>query len=126
MEFQFPANPQVGDTVTNETTGVNYVFASPGVWKISAIANTVSGAPVYEGSSPPTEDSGYALWFDTNVLALKYYYVDSSGEGEWILASFDDLSVEALLATVAQMSNVIIDLQTKVNTLESTSFLTLE
>ena len=78
MEFQFPANPQVGDTVKNETTGVNYVWVLPGKWRVTY--GTTSTIP----------------------------------------------TPEALIETVQELSNVIIDLQTKVNTLESTSFLILE
>ena len=125
MTFQFPNNPSVGDTVTNASTGTTYEWVSPpGVWKIkSADTPNVS---VYEGPEPPPVPSEYLLWFDTNSLTLKYFYCSGENECNWVSSAFTDESIESLMSVVSELSNVIIELQTKVNVLENTSFILME
>ena len=129
MEFQFPANPSVGDTVINPTTGTTYEFESPGKWNIKFVqpSSPVSGdISIYEGSTPPPAGSEFKLWFDTSTESLKYYYCDPNNDCNWVTTALSSEGVELLLSQLTAMSNVIIDLQTKVQTLESTAFLILE
>ena len=124
MEFQFPANPSIGETVINPVTGTTYEWASPGRWVIKTLSS--ESITVYEGSSEPPPASQYKLWFDTTTYSLKYYFCDDQGDCQWLTTAFNEEGVEQVLAQLQQMSNVIIELQTKVNTLENTSFLILE
>ena len=125
MEFQFPANPKVGDTVINPLTGTTYEFKAPGKWSIQSLTSS-GDISVYEGPEPPPSASEYKLWFDTNSASLKYYYCDANNDCHWLTTAFNEEGVELLLSQLTAMSNVIIDLQTKVQTLESTFFLILE
>ena len=126
MEFQFPANPAVGDTVVNPTTGTTYIWSDPpGRWSIQTISD-VNSITVFEGDAPPPAASGYQLWFDTLSNSLKYYYCSPDGDCKWITTAFNEEGVETVIAQLTEMSNAIIELQSKVTTLENTFFLILE
>ena len=124
MEFQFPANPSVGDTVTNPLTSTTYIWASSGKWKVHNV--DTQNISIYEGASPPALASEYSLWFDTTSNTLKYFYCDDLNNCNWVSTSFSGESNEQLMATVSHLSNVIIELQTKVNTLENSTFILME
>lgn len=124
MEFQFPANPNVGDTVTNQATGTTYVWSSRGRWSVNTISS--QNVTVFEGSSPPPLASEYTLWFDTSSETLKYFYCDASSNCDWVSTNFSGDSNEALMSTVSQLSNVILELQTKVLNLENSAFILME
>ena len=125
MEFQFPANPQAGDSVQNVSTGVNYVWTvPPGQWRVKNIAKSNVG--VYEGSSEPPAGSEYSLWFNTLTQTLHYYYCPPNGTCEWVSTAFTGGSDGTLLETIQTLSDVIIELQTKVNVLNNTAFLLME
>ena len=49
MEFQFPANPSVGDTVTNPLTGTTYVWSDKGRWKVNNVAS--QNVSIFEGDT---------------------------------------------------------------------------
>ena len=124
MEFQFPANPSVGDTVTNPLTGTTYVWSDKGRWKVNNVVS--QSVSIFEGSSPPPLTSQYQLWFDTTTETLKYFYCDNENNCNWVTTAFGGGSNEALAATVTQLSSVIMELQTKVTTLENTAFILME
>ena len=124
MEFQFPANPSIGETVINPVTGTTYEWSAPGRWAIKTLS--ADSVTVYEGPTAPPPASHYQLWFDTTTNSLKYYYCGADEECTWITTAFNEEGVEAVLGQLAQMSNAIIELQSKVNTLENTFFLILE
>ena len=121
MEFQFPANPQVGDTVENPTTGTSYIW-SGSAWKVNKSGGFHG---IYEGATPPASGE-YKLWWDADAEVLKYFYCDENGYCEWRTTAFSSDSTETLLQALDDMSNVILDLKSKVESLELTSFLLLE
>lgn len=74
--LNFPANPQAGDTWTQN--GKTFIFNG-----ISWAASTVfTGAEA--SASPPAEPLENQLWWSSTEGSLRIYYVDSDGTAQWV------------------------------------------
>jgi len=125
MEFQFPASPESGDSVLNPSTGVHYVWtAPPGQWRVKNIAR--ANVSVYEGTTAPPPEANYSLWFNTLTNTLLYYYCPPDENCQWVSTAFNEDNEDAFLDKIQTLSDAIIELHTKVNVLENTSFILME
>ena len=126
MSFQFPSNPEAGDQVINPITGTSYVWVvPPGKWSVATTPSVTTS--IYSSLTEPPAGSRYELWFDNTTETLRYYYVDpATNTADWVTTAFSEASTESLVDTINTLSNVIIDLQTKVDELENSAFLLME
>lgn len=126
MSFQFPSNPEAGDQVINPITGTSYVWVvPPGKWSVATTPSVTTS--IYSSLTEPPVGSRYELWFDNTTETLRYYYVNpDTNTADWVTTAFSETSTESLVNTINTLSNVIIDLQTKVDELENSAFLLME
>jgi hypothetical protein len=76
MAIDFPANPVSGQQFT--TGGVT--------WTFDGVKWTMGGtAPIYFGDASPLNPVPGTLWWDTVSAQLFIWYVDSTGNGQWVV-----------------------------------------
>jgi hypothetical protein len=74
--LNFPANPQAGDTWSQN--GKTYIFNGTS-WAASTV---FTGAEASE--LPPAEPLENQLWWSSSEGALRIYYIDPDGTGQWV------------------------------------------
>ena len=125
MSFTFP-DPSVQDTVTNSDNGITYKYAD-GMW--SPISDDAEAAALQELEDEVVNNDTEldALRDSTNVDRTLLLNVNNRvSANENLIASLQGLDLDSALSALALAQQDIIDLKSKVNTLELTSFLILE
>jgi hypothetical protein len=76
MAIDFPANPASGQQ-----------FTAGGItWTFDGVKWTMGGtAPIYFGDAAPLNPAPGTLWWDTISAQLFIWYVDSTGNGQWVV-----------------------------------------
>ena len=113
MSFTFP-DPSVTTTATNPDTGITYEYAD-GMWTPAATVDERQDTEIDELESGETLDRTAILNLARRINA-----------NEDDIEDFQDLDLSNALSALATAKQDIIELKSKVNTLELTSFLIME
>ena len=113
MAFTFP-DPSVSTTATNPETGVTYEYAD-GMW------TPISDADIRQDTEIDALQAGEAV--DRQLLVNLASRVDINEDD---ISDFESLDLTNALSALAVAQQDIIELKSKVSSLELTSFLILE
>ena len=113
MSFTFP-DPSVSTTATNPKTGITYEYAD-GMW------TPISDADIRQDTDIEALKSGENI--DRQLLVNLANRVDTNEDD---IDAVEGLDLANALSALAIAQQDIMDLKSKVNTLELTSFLILE